>query len=556
MKQFIRYITAGLGIASLFVLLPGCSNYIDLEPLDEFSDQGFWTNESKVETFSWGFYDEFFVGYGNGGSFGKFYFTSFTDDQVGQSFQDFAKNAPASDGNWSFAYIRKANLVLNRVGQVPMEQEAKNHWAGVARFFRALNYYQLVKKFGDVPWYSNVLDISEDSAIYKPRDPRDKVMDSVLSDLDFAIANLRDKGAAKVNTVNKDVALALKSRICLYEGTYAKYNEQNNERATRYLQESKEASAAVMEAGYVLTPDYTTVYNSMDLAGNTEVLLYKQYEPSVLTQPIIGYTNSSTIMRGLSKDAVESYVCQDGLPIALSPDYQGDGTIEDVRADRDKRLQETISDFYCYLGARVTGLSSTTGYRPAKFLQPAATQLAPYNETDAPLFWLAEVLENYAEAAAELDELGGYTLTQNDLDISINKLRARADVQPLEVSGHQGTAIGGHAFVDPEKDPDVTSLIWEIRRDRRVELMMDGFRFDDLIRWHKLDYMDTEKNPDIILGAKVAANDEITRNAQGYIVVYPDKPTRTVQDRDYLSPIPTGEIALYPDGVLKQNPGW
>src|SRR5699024_2892331 len=126
----------------------------------------------------------------------------------------------------------------------------------------------------------------------------------------------------------------------------------------------------------------------------------------------------------------------------------------------------------------------------------------------------------------------------------------------LELDGNQGTAVNGTPFVDPDKDPDVTSLIWEIRRDRRVELMMDGFRLADLLRWHKLEYMDPQKNPDAFLGAKVTPNDDITLNGDGYIEVYPDHPDRPVGAKYYLWPIPSGQIALYPDGVLKQNPGW
>jgi hypothetical protein len=210
----------------------GCNKYVDKKPLDQFSDLDYWTSEDKVKTFCWSFYD-LFAGYGTGSTPGDFYFTSFNDDQASPTFQDFAKNAPATDGSWGFGYIRKANVVIDRVQEVPMDDEAKKHWTGVARFFRALNYFELVRRFGDVPWYSQVLDISQDSLIYKPRDPRNMVMDSVLADLNFAVANLRPNTGD--NTVNKDVALALKSRVCLYEGTYSEYQENDNARAAAYL---------------------------------------------------------------------------------------------------------------------------------------------------------------------------------------------------------------------------------------------------------------------------------------------------------------------------------
>src|SRR5699024_6870796 len=158
----------------------------------------------------------------------------------------------------------------------------------------------------DVPWYSQVPDVSQDSLIYKARDSRDLVMDSVLSDLDFAIAHLRSKGEADPNTVNKDVALALKSRICLFAGTWAEYNQQDDSRAIRFLKESKKASDQIMQAGYILSDNYKDVYSSYDLSGNTEVILYKHYEEGVLTHSTVGYTNATTEFKGLTKSAIES----------------------------------------------------------------------------------------------------------------------------------------------------------------------------------------------------------------------------------------------------------
>src|SRR6202012_3639403 len=134
---------------------------------------------------------------------------------------------------------------------------------------------------------------------------------------------------------------------------------------------------------------------------------------------------------------------------------KGDSTIQNLRANRDKRLLETIDTFYCYAGSLVAGLTSSSGYRPSKFLQPADVQQSPNNTTDAPIFWLAEVYLNYAEACAELDQLGKYTMVQGDLDQSVNKLRSRAGVKPLTLAGPQ--AVG---FVDPAIDADVTPLIW------------------------------------------------------------------------------------------------
>lgn len=533
--------------------LAGCSKYLETKTPDKFNDDTYWTGEANVRAYNWDFYN-LFTGFGTGTT-ADFYFSAFTDDQATTSLSIFPATAAATNGNWDWGYIRKANIMIKRVEIVPMSDEAKNHWKGVARFFRAFDYFNKVKIFGDVPWIGTQLDISDSTNIYKPRDPRVLVMDSILADLNFAIDNLR--AADLANTVNKNIALALKSRVCLYEGTYRKYHtELSLTDADKWLLASKDASEKVMASTYKLGV-YKDLYSSLELTGNTEVLLYKRYVAGALTHSVIGYTNSTTQMYGLTKTAVESYAASDGLPVSISPLYQGDDDIKKVRANRDKRLLVTIDTFLCYNGTLVGGLSSSTGYRPAKFLNPAATQLAPNNETDAPIFWLAEILLNYAEAAAELDNLGKYAITQADLDKSVNLLRARGGIAKLEVSGTQGTAIAGIPFVDINKDADVTSLIWEIRRERRVELMMDGFRYTDLMRWKKGTYLDPAKNPDIFLGAKVPDNGKVLRNAKGYIMTYAASATRPFIDpKHYLTAVPTSQISLYPAGMLKQNPGW
>lgn len=272
----------------------------------------------------------------------------------------------------------------------------------------------------------------------------------------------------------------------------------------------------------------------------------------------IAYLYSSSAISGLTKSAVESYLCSDGKPIGVSPLYQGDADLDKVLANRDKRLRLSIDTTYLYyLGHTKGGFTATTGYRVTKFLPDTNTLKSiptgiNTNITDAPLFYLSEVYLNYAEAAAELDQMGLYTLTQADLDNTINKLRTRAGVAAITLAGHQDPG-----YTDPKKEADVTSLIWEIRRERRTELMMDGFRYQDLMRWKKGTYMDSNKNPDIFLGANVPANTQVKRNAQGYITPYTSQRT-FVDPKNYLSAIPTNQILLYPSAIQAsmQNTGW
>jgi hypothetical protein len=540
----------------MLLAVTSCKKYIDVSNPDTLTDPEFWKDENSVRAYAWEFYN-MFPGFGNANSTnGDFYFTTFTDDQCPSSFTQYAQTTPATNADWSFTNVRKANIMLERIDDMSMSDAAKNHWKGIARLFRGLQYFRLVQTFGDVPWFSQSL-APTDSSMYKLRDPRKMVMDSVLADIDFAISNLRQTDLP--NTVNKDVALALKSRICLYEGTYRKYHGLGLTDAARFLTESKNASEALMVKSYALGANYQTIYMSDNLASNKEVILYKRYEPTYLMHSTIAYLYASSAISGLNKSAVESYLCSDGKPITISPLYKGDANLDNVLANRDRRLRLSIDTTYLYyLGNVKGGFTSTTGYRVTKFLPDTnAIKSAPTglgtNITDAPLFYLSEIYLNYAEAAAELDDLAVYTFKQSDLDNTINKLRARAGVAPLILAGHQDPG-----FTDPKKDPEVaSSLIWEIRRERRVELMMDGFRYQDLMRWKRGQYMNSNKNPDIFLGAKVPANSSVKRNAQGYITPYTSQRTFT-DPKNYLSAIPNNQILLYPTDMQKamQNPYW
>ena len=578
------------------VLLVSCSkDFLDKGSQIIFDDTNFWTSENNVKSYCWEFYNRF-KGFGTGTN-GDFYFTTFSDDQASSGMDDFPSAAPASDGNWEYTYIRKANLLLQRAPEVPMSEEAINHYLGVARFFRAYEYANMVRHFGDVPYINSYLDQSETELIYTPRTSRNIVVDSIVADLQFAAQNVRtaerSKALGDANVLSREAVWAYLSRVALYEGTYAKYvtdagtSGTSSAQSEKLLRIAKEAAANLVAGPYTLSPEYKEVYSSLDLSKNSEVILYKSYVSGVMTHSVVGYTNSSTMMSGLTKDAVDSYLCADGLPISLSPLYLGDDNITATLANRDRRLLQSVDDRLAYIGTpNEKGFTSSTGYKISKFdndaLTPSET-LAPNNPTDAPVFWLAEVYLNYAEAAAELG-----VLTQSDLDNTINLLRERAGVAPLMLSSVPD---------DPLRDQDVPALIWEIRRERRCELMMDGFRSWDIRRWGKLQYLDPSIKPAIFMGAKIPVADEQATavapdqtlgsaaqgftswtkahaaavgtqaqgsngpatDAQGYILPYGAGAQRPILiPQYYLDPIPTGQQTLY---LLKgvefpQNPGW
>ncbi len=548
--------------AATTFLFASCDDFLTREPMDQMTDETYWSSEGSVRAFAYGLYAKF-TGYGNGGALGAFYNQTMSDDIAARDFAQFDQSVPATSGLWSFSNIRKANVLIDRVSEMSMIDEAtRNHWTGVGRFFRALCYYELVQNYGGVPWVETEVMPEDEEILYKARDSREVVMDNVLADLQYAIENLREDDGA--NRVNKDCAYALLSRVALFEGTFRKYHGLSD--SDKFLQASKDASAAIINSGrYSLHATYVENYNSKDLSGNEEMILFKKYENSVLTHGTMGYLVSSTTIHGLTKNAVESYSCVDGVPGPLSSLYQGDGSLETVIANRDKRLKQTIdTTTYVFPGydPTGTGTSATTGYKTYKFVNfdlDKSEWLSPSNTTDCPLFWLSEVMVNYAEACAELDAAGKYAMTQADLDMSVNMLRTtHGEIEPLQLLGKQQAGTTSFGVInDPKNTDGVSSLIYEIRRERRVELMLDGFRFWDLMRWKLGKYLDTTKNPDIFKGVNTAnidlAGNETVIVEDGYVVPY-QKERAFDEGKHYLKPIPSKQIILNPQ--LEQNPGW
>ncbi|MGC1632306.1 MAG: RagB/SusD family nutrient uptake outer membrane protein, partial [Gelidibacter sp.] len=440
---------------SMATLTFNCSDYLDTPPQDIFTDDNFWTSENNVRTFSWLNYDTFF-GYGNNaGTTADFYFhnSSNLDDNLAMNvFTNFATTANATNANWNSYYtlIRRSNLMLQRVPTVPMDEAKKNHYLGVAKFFRAFTYFRLAQEFGDVP-YTDMYLTQGDPNVYKPALSRAEVIDNVIKDLEEAttlLLNVDDKNT----TINKFTAYALLSRVCLYEGTNRKYNTGQN--GNDYLQKAKAAALAVMDnSAYSLKPDWQSLYNSVELLDNPEVILAKRYIQGTLANSIQAYTNTSTIQSGLTKFAAESYVTKNGLPIKQvggNTEYLGDDNIANTFANRDPRFGKAFgTQDYAYSDKPWNGLTSITGYVFKLYNNPALSgpevTTIGQNHIDAPIFTLSEVYLNYAEAAAELG-----SISNADLDASINKVRARAGIATLTTDGTNAYADGVQ-IEDPQR---------------------------------------------------------------------------------------------------------
>lgn len=602
----MKKILLGASVLAMSVAMSSCDDFLNDSrfPLDQQTNNpNYWNNASNVQmqcdqmyggnttsgTTDYLVAPSCFTGFSTGTG-GWFYFQTLSDDQgggIGNGFTNWKfVNLPSSSTSWNNPYkiIRHANSIIEGVTKSTLTEAEKNKYIGIARLVRGWCYYDLVRCYGDVPYYDYVIDPSDAESLYKARDNRDKVMDAVLEDLKFAAANI---GNGTKLTWSSDMAYAMLADVALWEGTYRRYCTEaenniapNEERAKKWLNECVAACEAVMAKGYTLSPSYQATYNTADaaLGNNPEVIFYRQYKNTVLTHSTIQYTTQTTSIAGLSKDAFDAYLFKDGKPKALTTMDTNDAgvvkagftqgvntgalgqvlSIKDVLSVRDSRLSETIDTVVCFVAGDVeytysragsAQLRANTGYTVKKY--DNVTLPVNYrngsNYTSAPLYWLSVIYCNYVEAKAELGNL-----SDDDLNNTINKLYARAELPAQTVASLSG-------MNDPANNMGISSLLWEVRRCRRCELIMDNnFRYWDLLRWHQLDKLDTSKYPNIKLGANIknlpaAQKDEVTARVGDYLNAIPGN-DRIYVPRVYTYPVPTGEITLNPQ--LTQQPQW
>ncbi|SDE06244.1 Starch-binding associating with outer membrane [Mucilaginibacter pineti] len=586
MKNILYTLMAGV------LLLSACSKSLDKEPLSQISPDKSFSSENELHLYVLSFYDKMlpYADYDDNG------FTSLygeTSDNIVTNSLDGKltgnRLVPVSGGGWTWDNLRNVNYFLQNYQRGGLSPNITQKYAAVAKFFRAYFYANMVEHFGDVPWYSKPIETTDNAALTKARDPRTLVMDSVVNDIDFAIANL--PVTQSPGEVNKWTALALKSRLCLFEGTFRKYHtEFKLPDADRFLQLAADAAQQVIDQGpytiYSTTPDkaYADLFHSLTV-NPTEVILARQYSASLqIFHNVNYYTVSPSFGKpGLEKKLVNTYLMKDGSRFTDKPGYASMQFLQETK-DRDPRLAQTVRtpgykrvDGTTVLAPSYSG--TVTGYQLTKFVTAAANDANGKSPTPLPIFRYAEVLLNFAEAKAELG-----TLTQADLDKSIKRLRDRVGMPGL-------TLTSANANPDPYLVAQYThvnggnaGVILEIRRERRIELVMEGFRWNDLMRWKEghllaLQYkgayfpgtgsfdLDGDGKTDLVIydGTQPSVPDaqflklgtDVTLEngaAGGDITVNPNTPKKFNEDRDYLYPLPTQDILLNPN--LKQNPNW
>ncbi|WP_300598074.1 RagB/SusD family nutrient uptake outer membrane protein [Niabella sp.] len=574
----------------LFIFLSGflvqCNKgFLDRTPKSEIIPEIFFNSEKDLELYTNSFYINTAVIPDAEGVYNED-----DDNVVKNSLSDFLTGkrvVPVSGGGWSWYDLRNINYFLMNYqkAQVPTVKQ----YGGVAYLFRALFYFDKVSRFGDVPWYGGVIDIKDSSLLNRPRDKRTLVMDSVLADLDTAISWMSTQKS--VEKVTKWTALAYKSRICLFEGTFRKYHpEFNLPDADKFLAEAAKAAEALISSGnyslYTSTPEkaYQELFSSK-AAIDREVILTRRYSNDLqIWHNVNYYTLTASYGRpGLEKKLVNSYLMKDGSRFTDKPDYSTQPFFNEVQ-NRDPRLSQTIrTPGYTRTGNTrklppdFTG--TVTGYQLIKFVTSEAEDFYNRSTNDMPIVRYAEVLLNFAEAKAELG-----TLTQADIDKSIKLLRDRVGMPNMNLAAANANPDNYLAAQYTHVSGANKGIILEVRRERRVELVMESFRRKDLLRWKeghlfaeqfkgmyfpgvgpydldgdgKVDVYiytgtrPTEPGPQYLkLGSEVILENN---TAGGSIVINPQVAKVFNETRDYLDPIPVQEIQLNPS--LVQNPNW
>ena len=576
----------------------GCSDMLDQYPLDAISPETYYNNADELRSATNQFYG-MFPGAASGYTESADVVCTFNLPAEVQGI----RTVPTSGGGWNWEYLRAVNFYLSHSVRCD-DVDAREHFDGIARFFRAYFYFEKVKRFGEVPWFDRELS-STDPELFRPRDSRDFIMDKILDDLTYAINNISDK--KDLYNVTHWTALALKSRICLFEGTYRKYHGIPG--YEKFLDECATASKLFIDnAPYAIyktgAQPYRDLFSSMN-AIEEEVILARDYDRA---QNVMHEANANTLSPtygrpGMNKKIVNSYLMTNGDRFTDQPGYETMQYYDEMQ-NRDPRLTQTVVG-PGYMRINSTTVSSpnfgasTTGYQITKWVTDASGDGYLGSSNDYILFRAAEVYLNYAEAKAELG-----TLTQDDLKISIKKIRDRVGMPNIDMDAANANPdpylcaleSGYQNVTGPNK-----GVILEIRRERTIELLLEGFRYYDIIRWkegkifeqpykgmyfpgltkgsgeNRYDVFDmndgtvgdkekvdiciyTGKKPSVKNIRKFyKLGDEfvLTDGDKGNIICHDieKEPRQWRDDRDYLYPIPTQE-RLLSNGTLSQNPNW
>jgi len=539
------------------MLALGCKG-LDLGPKDQVSDASFWKTPDQFRLAANDFYWRL-VGAQNYTELNSDIATG-SGNSVMSSVSDGSFLPQANDTVWdnSYAGIRATNYLLQKAQESGLGPEI-DRWVGEALFFRAYNYWTLVKKYGGVPLITKVLDVTSPE-VYAARSTQQEVIDFIIADLDNAIPKLLKQSqlsAAEMGRVTQGAALALKARAALYQGTWLKYHAEGS--PTVMIADAIAAAEQLIASNeYDLYRDHGTdsAYKFLFILqgdDSKEVILARRYYAGRATH---NWTRELWFNYMIpTKKLADMYLCKDGLPITISPQFQGYDSLETTEfQNRDPRMAQTFivpgSTVHQENGFNpvIPGFSGTnatrTGYMLRKFLDESDDAAHFVGQYDFKEFRYGEVLLILAEALFERDG----TVSDGDLNRTIKPLRDR---------------VGMPALTNGLVSTNGLDMLTEIRRERTVELAFEGFRRDDLRRWKTAEtempqalrgvkFVGTEyqqRDPGLVIGT------DIQVDAGGFVVSEAAAARQFVVPKHYLNPIPLQQIQLS-KGTLTQNPGW
>ncbi len=561
---------------ALIVISNACQDdFLDRVPLDEVTEAAFFKTPNDLKLYMNQYYSrKVFSLLDRNKRSDLDADTNMQEDFINTRFVG-SRTVANDDRNFQYKSIRSVNYFFDRYKGVDADFEEYKQFLGEAHFFRARFYFGQMRTFGDIPWFTTALE-TDSPELFDPRTPRNIVADNIIADLDSAALYLTEDRNDGASRINKWVALLLQSRVALYEGAWEKYHADgpfavSGADPDKYFNKVVEATTEIMAGSGAdiystgsPSTDYTDFFGMQDYSSISEVLFWTKMSAEFnifaggkldrLSTPD-GY--------GTTKSLADSYLCNDGLPTALSPLYQGNNSIIDESTNRDPRFYQTI--FTPDVSWRINEDADTifwkkyyeetlfnnltnsppTGYHRRKdYNAHDEFQSENFELTPSIQYRYAEVLLNFAEAKAELG-----TISQADIDMSIKKLRDRVGMPNL---------IIGSIATDPNWTfPTLSPLINEIRRERKIELALEGLRWDDIARWAAADELIVGKRPLGAFAAQYAIAPLYPVDDDGFLDPFQNAIPGGygfVLGRDYLTPVSLRQIEINPN--LTQNPGW
>lgn len=555
--------------AFISVLIAASCNdaFLECPPRDEVTDATFWQTEGHVRsvanTFSASLQGKYWLNITEIMADSAPWAVTTAFRTIGAG--NYTTETSQINSIWKTAYdnIGRTNYFLNNYNRAEnVSAEIRERYAAEAYFYRAYNYWVLTTFFGDVPFITEELSV-ESPDVYRGRDSKKTVVEAITRDLEEHYKNLPEyvqAASAEYGRISQCTALALLSRIYLY-------NEMYDEAVNACERAMANTYYGVYSTGHPES-DYMDMFNytarASRNANNNEILLSYIYNYD------LGETARTS--HNLSRECwvpgdyarfvptnsmIEAYLTKDGQIW----DPSTANSYEDVFKDRDPRMVQSIlppgtpwegledgditsddnSIFkYPKFVNDKRGCMTYSGYYMRKYVEPSTVKYVGHDDNDIVMIRFAEVLLNYAEAKEQLG-----TLTQDDLDKSINLLRNRVGMVKLELANL----------------PAGSDIRTEIRRERRVELFFEGHRFFDIIRWKQGELLAED-----LLGVNkrwldqgrlsVNLNTDLTwktKNGQQYLLIETGR--QFDPNKHYLLPVPFKQMQLNPN-LAPQNPGW